>query len=95
MPAGDGLSGAHGYSVETAHNGAQELEMILEGDYQAVILDVMIPQMDGFEVLKQLRRQSDAAVQMLTARGDEAGRIVGLEPGGQWRAAVHLGGVVD
>lgn len=70
-----------GYEVEAAHNGAQGLKMILEGDYQAVILDVMMPQMDGFEVLKRLRRESSIPVLMLTARGEETDRIVGLEMG--------------
>lgn len=70
-----------GYEVEAAHNGAQGLEMILEGDYHAVILDVMMPQMDGFEVLKRLRKESDIPVLMLTARGEETDRIVGLEMG--------------
>ncbi len=70
-----------GYEVEAAHNGAQGLQMILEGNYQAVILDVMMPRMDGFEVLKQLRKESDIPVLMLTARGEETDRIVGLEMG--------------
>ena len=70
-----------GYAVEAAHNGAQGLEMILEGDYHAVILDVMMPRMDGFEVLKRLRKESDMPVLMLTARGEETDRIVGLEMG--------------
>jgi len=70
-----------GYDVEAAHNGAQGLQMILEGDYHAVILDVMMPQMDGFEVLKRLRKESDIPVLMLTARGEETDRIVGLEMG--------------
>ena len=68
-----------GYDVEAAHNGAQGLQMILEGDYHAVILDVMMPRMDGFEVLKRLRKESDIPVLMLTARGEETDRIVGLE----------------
>jgi len=70
-----------GYEVKKAHNGVQGLKMILGGDYQAVILDVMMPQMDGFEVLKRLRKESDIPVLMLTARGDETDRIVGLEMG--------------
>ena len=70
-----------GYAVEAAHNGAQGLERVLKGDYHAVILDVMMPQMDGFEVLKRLRRESDIPVIMLTARGEETDRIVGLEMG--------------
>ncbi len=70
-----------GYDVDAAHNGSQGLEMILKGDYEAVILDVMMPQMDGFEVLKRLRKESDIPVIMLTARGEETDRIVGLEMG--------------
>ena len=70
-----------GYDVEAAHDGRQGMEMILAGDYQAVILDVMMPQMDGFEVLKRLREESDVPVLMLTARGEETDRIVGLEMG--------------
>ena len=67
--------------VEAAHNGAQGLERVLKGDFHAVILDVMMPQMDGFEVLKRLRKESDIPVIMLTARGEETDRIVGLEMG--------------
>ena len=70
-----------GYEVVAAQNGAQGLQMILEADYHAVILDVMMPQMDGFEMLKQLRQESDIPVLMLTARGEETDRIVGLEMG--------------
>ena len=70
-----------GYEVDAAHNGSQGLELILKGNYGAVILDVMMPQMDGFEVLKRLREESDIPVIMLTARGEETDRIVGLEMG--------------
>ncbi len=70
-----------GYDVDAAHNGPHGLEMVLKGDYEAVILDVMLPQMDGFEVLKRLRKESDIPVIMLTARGEETDRIVGLEMG--------------
>jgi DNA-binding response OmpR family regulator len=70
-----------GYEVESAHTGPDGLEQARAGQYQAVILDVMLPGMDGFEVLKQLRRTSDVPVLMLTARGEEADRIVGLEIG--------------
>ena len=73
--------GPMGYAVEMAHNGANGLEMIFSGDYRAVILDVMMPGMDGFEMLKQLRKKSDIPVLMLTARGEETDRIVGLEMG--------------
>lgn len=70
-----------GYTVEAAHDGVQGLRKIRESDYHAVILDVMMPRMDGFEMLKQLRRESDVPVLMLTARGEETDRIVGLEMG--------------
>jgi DNA-binding response OmpR family regulator len=70
-----------GYEVECAHTGPAGLEAALANEYQAVVLDVMLPGMDGFEVLKQLRKRSDVPVLMLTARGEEADRIVGLEIG--------------
>ena len=70
-----------GYDVSTVHNGPEGAERAAAEPWQAVILDVMLPGMDGFEVLKRIRRQSDVPVLMLTARGDEADRIVGLEIG--------------
>jgi DNA-binding response OmpR family regulator len=73
--------GAMGYEVESAHTGTKGLEKALERDYHAVILDVMLPEMDGFELLRQLRAQSRVPVLMLTSRGDETDRIVGLEMG--------------
>lgn len=70
-----------GYDVELRHNGPDGLAEALAGSYTAVILDVMMPGMDGFAVLRELRKQSDVPVLMLTALGDEADRIVGLEIG--------------
>jgi DNA-binding response OmpR family regulator len=70
-----------GYDVELRHNGPDGLAEALAGDYLAVILDVMMPGMDGFAVLRELRKKSDVPVLMLTALGDEADRIVGLEIG--------------
>jgi len=70
-----------GYEVESAHTGPDGLDKAQAGHYRAIILDVMLPGMDGFEVLKQLRRTSDVPVLMLTARGEEPDRIVGLEIG--------------
>ncbi len=70
-----------GYEVETAHNGPAGLEKVLAETFQAVILDVMLPGLDGFEVLRQIRRTSVVPVLMLTALGDESDRIVGLEIG--------------
>lgn len=73
--------GPLGYEVESVHTGPEGLEKARNGVYQAVILDCMLPGMDGFEVLRQLRRDSTVPVLMLTALGDEADRIVGLETG--------------
>lgn len=70
-----------GYCVDMAHNGKDGLKKIQNGEYSAVILDVMMPVMDGFETLKELRKNSDIPVLMLTARGEEVDRIVGLEMG--------------
>ena len=70
-----------GYEVTCAYTGPEGLELALAGAFQAVILDVMLPGLDGFEVLKRLRQKSDVPVLMLTARGDESDRIVGLEVG--------------
>ncbi|MBM40665.1 MAG: DNA-binding response regulator [Acidobacteria bacterium] len=70
-----------GYAVEAVHTGPEGVEAVLDGDYSAVILDVMMPGMDGFEVLRAIRRQSDVPVLMLTGRGEEADRVMGLELG--------------
>lgn len=70
-----------GYEVTAAHTGPEGLEAARAGGYDAVVLDLMLPGMDGCEVLRELRRESDVPVLMLTARGDEADRIVGLEMG--------------
>ena len=70
-----------GYDVASSNTGPEGLEKVLNGDYRAVILDVMLPGMDGFEVLKAIRHESNVPVLMLTGRGDEADRVVGLEIG--------------
>ena len=70
-----------GYSVFAVHTGPEGVESATAKDWHAVILDLMLPGMDGFEVQKKIRQKSDVPVLMLTARGDEADRIVGLEIG--------------
>ena len=70
-----------GYQVEMRHSGPEGLEAAQEEGWEALILDVMMPGMDGFEVLRGLRKISQVPVLMLTAMGDEADRIVGLELG--------------
>jgi DNA-binding response OmpR family regulator len=70
-----------GYAVDTAHDGREGLERARTNDYGAVILDVMLPGMAGFDVLRELRRTSNVPVLMLTALGDEVDRVAGLELG--------------
>jgi DNA-binding response OmpR family regulator len=70
-----------GYDVETAHDGRRGLAMALEGDYAAIILDVMLPGLNGLDLLRELRRESQTPVLMLTALGEEPDRIAGLEIG--------------
>jgi two-component system response regulator CpxR len=70
-----------GFELTAIHNGPEGLSAAGENHYDAVILDVMLPGIDGFEVLRQIRAHSDVPVLMLTALGDEADRIVGLEIG--------------
>ena len=70
-----------GYSVAMEHSGPAGLAAALRESFQAIILDVMLPGLDGFEVLRRLRAHSTVPVLMLTGRGEEADRIVGLEMG--------------
>jgi DNA-binding response OmpR family regulator len=70
-----------GVAVEAVHNGETGLKRALSGDYAIVVLDVMLPGISGFEVLRQVRAQSRMPVLMLTAVGDEKDRILGLEMG--------------
>ncbi len=71
----------HGFSVDVETSATEGLRRILTGNYQAVILDVMMPEMDGVELLKLVRRESDVPVLMFTSRGDDIDRVVGLEIG--------------
>lgn len=71
----------HGYSVAYAHTGPSGLQAALANSYDIIILDVMLPGFDGFEVLRRLRQTSRVPVLMLTGLGEEADRIVGLEIG--------------
>ena len=70
-----------GYQVEMVHTGPEGVVRATLEDWHAVILDLMLPGMDGFDVLKAIRAKSSVPVLMLTARGDEMDRIVGLEVG--------------
>lgn len=70
-----------GYEVTAAHDGLTGCELLSEASFDAVILDVMLPRLEGLEVLRRIRAQSNIPVLMLTGRGEEADRIVGLELG--------------
>jgi len=74
------LTGA-GYAVEHKPDGTQGLAAAARQGFDAVVLDVMLPDLDGFEVCRRLRATSDVPILMLTARGDDTDRIVGLELG--------------
>ncbi len=71
----------HGFDVVFAHTGPAGLARALSGNYDAILLDVMLPGMDGFEILRRIRGSSQIPVLMLTGRGEETDRIVGLEVG--------------
>ncbi len=74
------LSG-HGLQVETAADGRAGLASVENLEPDAVVLDVMLPDLDGFEICRRIRASSEVPVLMLTARGDETDRVVGLELG--------------
>jgi two-component system response regulator CpxR len=70
-----------GFTVECTHEGKHGLDLAQQGGYDLIVLDVMLPGLDGFEILKRLRISSRVPVLMLTARGEDVDRIVGLELG--------------
>lgn len=70
-----------GYVVDAAHDGQQGLERASQAKYAAIILDVLLPKMTGWDVLREMRKNSTTPVLMLTALGDEPDRITGLEIG--------------
>lgn len=70
-----------GFQVDSEHDGNRGLEKALRGECDLVVLDVMLPGLDGFEILRRLRQRSRVPVLMLTARGEDVDRIVGLELG--------------
>ena len=70
-----------GFSLEAEVDGTRAIDRAVAGDHQLVVLDVMLPGVNGFDVLRSIRASSHIPVLMLTARGDEVDRIVGLELG--------------
>lgn len=73
--------GGRGYAVDTAGGGQLGLDRLRAGGVDLVILDLMMPEVDGFAVLREIRKQGALPVIMLTARGDDMDRILGLELG--------------
>ena len=70
-----------GMEVDCAYDGEEALEKIKSNEYDIVLLDVMLPKFDGFEVCQQVREFSDVPILMLTAKGDDMDKILGLEYG--------------
>lgn len=70
-----------GYEVETAFDGGEGLKKALKEDIDLILLDIMLPVMDGFEVCKQVREKSNVPILMLTAKEEEVDKVLGLELG--------------
>lgn len=70
-----------GFKVDTNHNGYTGAQQALQGQYRAIVLDVMLPGQNGFDTLKEIRGSSLVPIIMLTAKGDDIDRILGLEMG--------------
>ncbi|NLJ41034.1 MAG: response regulator transcription factor [Clostridiales bacterium] len=70
-----------GYSIEEAHDGQEAVDKFMANNFDLVILDVMLPGLDGFEVLQRIREKSTTPVLMLTAKGEDMDKILGLEYG--------------
>ena len=73
--------GPHGYIVDEAAEGLAALELLGKNKYALVVLDIMMPRMDGWSLLRELRKASDIPVIMLSARGEEYDKILGFELG--------------
>jgi two-component system response regulator CpxR len=70
-----------GFTIECVTSGTDGVKRVLSGDYALVMLDVMMPDMNGYDVLRRIRAESRTPVLMLTARGDTLDRVLGLEMG--------------
>ena len=70
-----------GYDVDCAYDGEEALKLAKENAYDIILLDVMLPKYDGFEVCQQIREYSDVPIIMLTAKGDDMDKILGLGTG--------------
>lgn len=70
-----------GYKVDAAYDGEEGLNKALIGEYDLIVLDIMLPKIDGLDVCRQIREQSTVPIIMLTAKGDDMDKILGLEYG--------------
>lgn len=70
-----------GMDVDCAYDGEEAIKLIRENKYNIILLDVMLPKLDGFQVCQQVREFSDVPIVMLTAKGDDMDKILGLEYG--------------
>ena len=70
-----------GYIMETADNGRDAISLAEKNNYDLILLDIMMPKLNGFEALREIRKNSDVPVIMLTAREDEVDKVLGLELG--------------
>ncbi|NLZ99427.1 MAG: response regulator transcription factor, partial [Clostridiaceae bacterium] len=70
-----------GMAVDVAHDGQQALDLFYKNDYDLVLLDIMMPKLDGYQVIRQIRQESLVPVIFLTAKGEDYERIMGLDYG--------------
>lgn len=77
----DDYLGEEGFEVLTVQDGNRGIEKAISGDFDLIVLDVMLPEMNGFDVLTRIRPKINTPILMLTARGDDVDKIVGLEMG--------------
>lgn len=70
-----------GYKVEQSHDGREGLEKAETGDFDLIILDIMLPSMNGIEVLRRIRQSSEVPIIMLTAKGEVMDKVIGLDMG--------------
>ena len=80
-----------GMEVDCAYDGEEALKMATENAYDMILLDIMLPKMDGFEVCQHIREFSNMPIVMLTAKGDDMDKILGLEYGADHKAVQHSG----
>lgn len=75
------LAQIEGYNIDVAYDGEEAMEMFDPGKHDLVLLDLMLPKLDGMEVCQRLRARSDVPIIMLTAKGEDMDKIMGLETG--------------